>query len=406
MSQGRSWRWLWWLLLLAAIGGGVWAYFHFEKRDEKPQYQTAAVKIVDITSTVTATGQLSAVVNVQVGSQISGNIQKLHADFNTRVKAGQLVAELDPATFEANVQQAEGELANAKAALELTQLNAQRTTELFNRNLLAKSEYDKAMVELHQAEATVQIRQASLERMKIDLARCKIYAPVDGVVISRNVDVGQTVAAAMTAPVLFTIANDLTKMHIEANVSEADIGGVAEGLTATFSVDAFPDRIFQGKVVQVRFAPVTVENVVTYVTVIEVDNPKLELRPGMTANVSVVLAERKGVPGVPNAALRFRPPQESGAESRKPGGPGAARTAETSGPKKPVLPRRKVYRIDGDSLKPVDVVLGITDNVMTEVISGLAAGDEVVTGQTVARPGSGAAASPFGGGMPGGPPRR
>jgi HlyD family secretion protein len=362
------------------------------------------VKTADITSTVTATGQLTAVVNVQVGSQISGNIKKLYADFNTRVKAGQVVAELDPATFEAAVMQSEGELAAAKAALELAELDAKRSSELFARKLVAPSEHDKAMVDLHSAQATVKIREASLERMKIDLARCKIYAPVDGIVISRNVDVGQTVAAAMTAPVLFTIANDLSKMNIEANVSEADIGTVLEGLSATFTVDAFPDRLFHGKVTQVRYAPVTVENVVTYVTVIEVSNPKLELRPGMTANVSIVTAERKGVLGVPNAALRFRPPQETGTDTRKAGAPGSALPGGT-GAKTPLVPRRKVYVLDGDTPKAVDVTLGITDNVTTELLGGLKEGDTVVTGLiSGAKSGALPAMSPFGG--PPGPPRR
>jgi HlyD family secretion protein len=341
------------------------------------------------------------VVSVQVGSQISGNIKKLAADFNTLVKAGQVVAELDPATFEANVHQAEGELANVKAGLELMQVGARRATELFAGKLLAKSDYDKALADLHQAEAMVQIKAASLERAKIDLARCTIVAPVDGIVISRNVDVGQTVAAAMTAPVLFTIANDLTKMHIEANVSEADIGGIVEGQDATFLVDAFPDRTFFGKVVQVRYAPITVDNVVSYVTVIEVSNPKMELRPGMTANVSIVLAERKGVVAVPNAALRFRPPQEPGAEGRKPGGRGA----DGGGGRKPASPRRKVYQLEGASPKPVEVTIGVTDGVNTEVLSGLNEGDKVVTGLILPKSASPSAASPFGG-APGGIPRR
>lgn len=408
MIGERKRGWIWWFLAIVLIGGGVWAYLRFQREDEVPRYQTAPVKRADITSAVTATGQLSAVVNVQVGSQISGNIKKLFADFNTPVKAGQVVAELDPATFEANVHQAEGEVANAKAGLELTEISARRATELFAGKLVAKSDHDKAMADLHQAEATVKIKTASLERAKIDLSRCTIVAPVDGIVISRNVDVGQTVAAAMTAPVLFTIANDLTKMHIEANVSEADIGGLAEGLGAVFTVDAFPERSFHGKVVQVRYAPITVDNVVTYVTVIEVSNPKLELRPGMTANVTIVLAERKGVVAVPNAALRFRPPQDAAAGGRKPGAPGSSgRGAGAGAGKKPASPMRKVYRLAGDSLKPVELELGITDGVLTEVVSGLSEGEKVVTGVVSSKAASAPTASPFGGAPPGGgPPRR
>ncbi len=391
------WKWLLPLLLLAGAGGGAWWWFH--RGDDQPQYQTAVAKRVDIVNAVTATGQLSAVVNVQVGSQISGNIKTLRADFNTPVKAGQIVAELDPATFEAVVGQAKGELANAQANLELTQLNAKRLHELTANKIAPLSDLDKANADLHQAEASVQIRTASLQKAQIDLSRCTIYAPVDGIVVSRNVDVGQTVAASMTAPILFTIAGDLSEMHIEANVSEADIGGVREGLEASFTVDAFPDRVFRGKVVQVRYAPITVDNVVTYVTVIEVKNEKMELRPGMTANVSIVLAERKGVVAIPNAALRVRLPS-AGGETRKPGGerkPGAKPGGD--GERK-----RSVQRLKGGAPEPVEVALGITDGAFTEIISGIEEGDAVVTGITTARPAATPAANPFGGGPPGGGP--
>ncbi len=394
---------LWLLLAVAIIGGGGWTYWFFHRQDDAPQYQTTVVKRLDITSKVTATGTLSAVVSVQVGSQISGNIKELLADFNTPVTAGQVVAKLDPASFDANVHQAEGDLATAQAGIELAQLTAKRTKDLFGGKLVAQAENDKAVADLHQAEAALKVKQAILERAKIDLARCTIFAPVDGVVISRNVDVGQTVAAAMTAPVLFTIANDLTKMHIEANVSEADIGGVREGQVAMFAVDAFPDRTFHGKIVQVRYAPITVDNVVTYVTVIEVDNPKKELRPGMTANVSIVIAEQKNALAVPNAALRFKPPQETAGESRKSAGPpGAQGTqgtqgAERTGKKKPEGAARKVYRLAGDALKPVEVTVGITDGINTEVLSGLNDDEKVVTGVISSKSNS-APASPLGGG--------
>ncbi len=392
-------------LLLAGGAGAAWRWW--PRGDDKVTYQTAVVKRADIINAITATGTLSAVVSVQVGSQISGNIKTLFADFNTPVTAGQTVAQLDPATFEAVMQQAEGELANAQAALQLARLNARRQEDLTRNRIATVSELDKAQADLQQAAATVQIKQATLSKAKIDLARCTIAAPVDGIVISRNVDVGQTVAAAMTAPVLFTIAGDLTKMHIEANVSEADIGGVREGLEAAFTVDAFPERTFHGKVVQVRYAPITVDNVVTYVTVIEVDNPKLELRPGMTANVSIVLAERKDVAAVPNAALRFKPQQAGvGSDAPKPrsgGGPRGAGGGGGGGGRK-----RTLYRLDGGVPKPFEVTLGITDSVFTEVMEGAKEGDLVVTGAVTAKPAAAAAtANPFGGGPPGGgPPRR
>jgi len=258
---------------------------------------------------ITATGQLNPVTNITVGSQISGIIQKLYVDWNSPVKMGQIVAQLDPATYKGSVAQAEGELANAKANLELIQIEARRASDLFKNKLISESDHDTALANLHQAEAAVQIRQASLDNAKVNLSRCTIYSPVDGTVISRSVDVGQTVAASLSAPVLFVIANDLTQMQIDANVSEADIGGVEEGQTVNFTVDAFPDRRFTGKVRQIRNSPTVVQNVVTYNTVIDVSNPDLKLRPGMTANASIVTAQRNGVLKIPNATLRFRPPE-------------------------------------------------------------------------------------------------
>jgi len=311
MANNRKVRWVKWLLILAllagVIGGGIW-YFGSD-RDNAPQYQTATVTRGDLTQVVTASGTLNPVVNVQVGSQISGNILKLYADFNSPVKSNQVVAQLDSAIFQASVHQAEGDLANTKAGLELAQINATRSAELFTNNLIAQSDNDKARADLHQAEAQVKIKEAALERSKVDLAHCTIYAPVDGIVISRNVDVGQTVAASMNAPTIFVIANDLAKMQIDANVSEADVGTVETGQTASFTVDAFPNRPFTGKVVQIRNSPITVQNVVTYDTVIEVSNPDLKLKPGMTATVSITTAQRPGVLKVPNAALRFKPPE-------------------------------------------------------------------------------------------------
>src|SRR5438128_8257580 len=229
-------------------------------------YQTAIVTRGAITQAVTATGTLNPVVNVQVGSQVSGNIAKLFVDFNSQVKAGQVVAQIDPALFQATVTQAEGDLANAQAALELAKVNATRIQGLFAKKNSAQADVDQAMANLHQAEANVKIKQGALDKAKADLDHCRITSPVDGEVISRNVDVGQTVAASLQAPVIFTIANDLTKMQIDANVAEADDGAVTVDQNVAFSVNAFPNRTFHGKVVQVRNAPITVQNVVTYET--------------------------------------------------------------------------------------------------------------------------------------------
>jgi HlyD family secretion protein len=297
------------LLVVGALGAAIW-YFKTD-HSEPPQYQTAAAARGDLTQTVTANGTLNPVLNVQVGSQISGNILKLFADFNSLVKSNQVVAQLDPAIFEASLHQAEGDLANARAALELAQVNAKRSAELMKSNLIPESDNDKAIADLHQAEAQVKIKIASVERAQLDLSHCTIYAPVDGIVISRNVDVGQTVAASMNAPTLFVIANDLAKMQIDSNVSEADVGTIEDGQTANFTVDAFPNRNFVGKVTQIRNSPVVVQNVVTYDTVIEVSNPDGKLKPGMTATISITTAQRSGVLKIPNAALRFRPLEPS-----------------------------------------------------------------------------------------------
>src|SRR5437667_5776113 len=272
-------------------------------------YLTANVTRGPITQLVTATGTLNPVVNVQVGSQVSGNIAKLFADFNSEVKAGQTVAQIDPMLFQAAVTQAEGDVANAQAALELAKVNATRTQQLFNQKNSSQQDLDTANANLHQAEANVKIKQGALDKAKADLDHCTITSPIDGVVISRNVDVGQTVAASLQAPAIFQIANDPSKMQIDSNVAEADVGAVEVGQDVDFTVDAFPTRTFQGKVVQVRNAPITVQNVVTYDTVIGVDNKDLKLKPGMTANVSIIIAHKDNALRVPNAALRFHPPE-------------------------------------------------------------------------------------------------
>ncbi|MGI8820278.1 MAG: efflux RND transporter periplasmic adaptor subunit [Chthoniobacterales bacterium] len=360
-------------------------------------YQTTAVTRTAITQAVTATGTLNPVVNVQVGSQVSGNIQKLFADFNSNVTAGQVVAQIDPTLFQANVTQAEGELASAQAALELTRLNATRTQSLFAKQNSAQADVDQAQANLHQAEANVKIKQGALDRVRADLDHCAITSPVDGTVISRNVDVGQTVAASLQAPVIFTIANDLTKMQIDAAVAEADIGTVAVDLPVDFTVDAFPNRTFHGKVVQVRNAPTTVQNVVTYDTVIGVDNSELKLKPGMTANVSIVIAKSDNALRVANSALRYRPadatpPPRAAASPGANGGNrrgGEDRQQRASG--------RTVYVLRGGKPEPVQIKTGISDGIGTEILEGLNEGDQVVTGQLNA-PGAAPGANPFGGG--------
>lgn len=395
-----SLRLLVFLVIVAVTTAFAWTKWH---RPEAAAYQTALVTRGELTQAVTATGTLNPVVNVQVGSQVSGNIQKLLVDFNSPVKAGQLVAQIDPAVFQANVTQAEGDLANARAALELARLTAQRTQALLAKQNTAQADVDAALAALHQAEASVKIKEGALSKAQTDLDHCSITSPIDGIVISRSVDVGQTVAASLSAPVIFVIANDLSKMQIDTNVAEADIGNVAPEQTVDFTVDAFPTRVFHGRVSQVRNAPVTVQNVVTYDTVIAVTNAELKLKPGMTANVSIVVAHRDEVTKLPNAALRFHPPEAAAsvvpaAERGQPPGSGG----RPGGARGEHRPERAVYVLAAGAREPkaVQVKLGISDGVSTEVLEGLNENDRVVTASTSNVPTAASAppTNPFGGG--------
>jgi len=297
------------VVIVLLLSGAAWAGVRYlgHTPGAGMEYKTTPVTRGDVTQIVTANGSLNPVQLVEVGSQISGVITAIKADFNSHVKAGDIVAQIDPATYERAQGQAEAELASAEAAEELAQLNYDRGKELFSSKLISKSDFDQLRVSSSQAKAQVKTRRALLESTQVDLSRTTIHAPIDGVVITRRVEAGQTVAAAMTTPTLFTIANDLHKMQIEAAVSEADIGGVEEGQKVQFTVDAFPGRLFEGSVKQVRFAPSTNQNVVTYTSVVAVDNNDLKLRPGMTANARLITAERKYVLKLPLAAVRFRP---------------------------------------------------------------------------------------------------
>lgn len=309
-AKKKSGGWIWWLVLLLIAGGlGVWWFVSKKNDDSAPDLKTVSVSKGDITQSVTANGPLSSVKNVTVGSQVSGIITDIRVDFNSRVTNGQVIAQIDPSTYEQNITQSEAELSNAKASLELAELNMKRAEQLKTNDLISASEYDSTLVQLHQAQAVVRLREASLKKTKVDLERTTIYSPIDGVVISRVVDVGQTVAASFNAPTLFSIANDLRNMRIEAMISEADIGGIEEGQPVTFKVEAFPERQFRGRVSQVRYAPVTNQNVVSYTCIVEVNNDDLKLRPGMTAMASVITAQKKDVLRIPNGALRFRPPE-------------------------------------------------------------------------------------------------
>ena len=393
-------RFLPWLIAIAGLLLIAFVVRHL-RDNGAATYQTATVTRGPITQAVTATGTLNPVVNVQVGSQVSGNISKLFADYNSQVKAGQVVAQIDPALFQATVTQAEGDLASAQAALELARINAKRTQDLFARKTSAQADVDQAMATLHQAEANVKIKQGALDKAKADLDHCTITSPIDGVVISRSVDVGQTVAASLQAPVIFQIANDLTKMQIDSNVAEADVGIVQVGQDVDFTVDAFPNQTFHGKVVQVRNAPITVQNVVTYDTVIGVSNPDLKLKPGMTANVSIIAARKDNVLQIKNAALRYRP---AGAQASSQSTTGQGRSRPPDAMKQGISAKertsseRTVYVLSGSQPTPVQIKTGISDGVVTEVVEGLKEGDRVVTAEmaTKSQPAS-TPANPFSG---------
>ncbi len=362
------------------IALAVAAFLLFGNKGNEPKFRTEKATKGDIVMSVTATGTVNPVTTVLVGTQVSGTIKHLYADFNSRVTKGQLIAQIDPALFEEQVSQAKANLLAAKANLdkaEATLIDAKRTFErnsaLFSMSFIARSDLDTAETNYETSKAQVNVSraqvaqtEAALKNAETNLGYTRIVSPVDGTVVSRNVDVGQTVAASFQTPTLFTIAQDLTKMQIDTNVDEADIGKVMVGQDVEFTVDAYPDMTFMGKVGQVRIAPINVENVVTYDVVITVDNPDLKLRPGMTANVSVIVAEKKDILKVPNAALRFKP-SERGKAVPQQKGPG-------------------VWIIEKGNPKRIPVVAGIGDGTYTELVKGdIREGQEVIV-ESLAKP--------------------
>jgi HlyD family secretion protein len=434
------------IVLIALVALGGWVYLRGQNHVE---YRTAKVERGNIEATISATGNPNAVVTVQVGSQVSGNIKELHADFNTKVKKGQLVARIDPEIFEAKVNQAkanldnvraavlnaramlqktEADVANAKASLEVAKANGAKAKvavmdaqiklksriNLFKEGGIsaedrdsaqatydsnvaalgaaqaqehaaqfslraAQAQHEVAIAQLASAEAQVRQSEAVLRQSQVDLDHTYIRAPVDGTVVSRNVDVGQTVAASLSAPTLFLIAQDLTKMQVDTNVDEADIGRVRVGQDAVFTVDAFPTETFEGKVVQIRQAAMNIQNVITYNAVIAVSNPHLKLFPGMTANVKILVDKRDNVLKIPNAALRFRPPDVKGQSPQGlptgEGRPGAQGTRKADG--------EQIIWVPGGNRTPqsMTVKVGITDGSFSEIVEGnLDTGQEVMVG--------------------------
>ncbi len=369
------------VLAVLLLGAGGWWLLRNGEDASGPRYAAAAVDRGPITATVTATGTVNPVETVQVGTYVSGPIQSLGADFNTSVKQGQLLATIDPRPFQLKVSAAEADLGNARATLakahvdlDLKERNRKRQRDLRAQGIVSQSDLDTAESDARQAEAQIALAEAGvrsaeskLAEARVNLDYTRIVSPVDGVVVSRSVSVGQTVAASFQTPTLFLVATDLTKMEVSASVSESDIGGVAMGQDVTFTVDAYPGAPFRGSVKQVRNAPVNVQNVVTYDVLVGVDNEDLRLKPGMTANVSITTASRDDAVRIPTAALRFRPPAETE-------GTGAIAAAPPAG--------GQTVWVAGDDGKPhpVAVTTGISDERFTEVTGGIAEGARVVTG--------------------------
>ncbi len=357
------------LLILLALGVLAAIAWWLIPRQPAPEnrYVTAPLERGDITQTVSANGTLNPVRLVNVGSQVSGIVRKLYADFNDHVQAGQVLLELDPALIRAQLQQSEANVASATASLELAQANETRARKLYAQQFVSRQGLDQAVQALKLAQAQLLVAQAQAARDRINLAYTVIRSPVTGVVVSREVDLGQTVAASLQTPTLFKIAKDLGKMQIDSSYAEADIGKIRVGQPATFRVDAYPDRSFRGVVRQVRLNPTMQQNVVTYNVVIAVDNPEKILMPGMTAYVGIALARRENALLAPNAALRFR---LVGPASSKENPRGDKAKGERGKDKSDTTPMGTVYILENGQPKPLRIAVGITDNRMTEVVGG------------------------------------
>jgi HlyD family secretion protein len=384
---------------MLAIAFTIAGYVFFNGERKPPiRYRTAPVERGTILSLVTATGTINPITTIQVGSQVSGMIESLHADFNSNVKANQVVARIDPFPYRARRDQAVASLANAKAAFEKARIDlAQRRRELdrakslIGQQFISQNEVDVALTasegaaaQLKVTEAAVKQAEAMVESAQLDLKYTVIRSPVDGVVLSRQVEVGQRISANFSIPTLFAIAEDVTKMQVDTNVSEADIGGVVEGKEVSFTVDAYPGELFQGKVRQVRNAPINIQNVVIYDVVVEFENPNFRLKPGMTANVSIVVARKDHILKVPNAALRFTPPKEvreAGAAARLAKNEGGGGHSEGGVPDSASRRRPLWKETVNDKPEPILVDMGISDGSYTEIGSTeIHEGDEVITG--------------------------
>ena len=379
--------------LMVTIAGGAYWYRQTTTQSPEQRYKLQTIDRGEVTQTVSANGTLNPVVLVSVGTQVSGTVTRLYVDFNDKVEKGQALLELDDALLAAQARQTAANVRNVAAALDLARANEVRMQALFEQEYVSRQELEQALQARRSTEAQLAQAKAAADKDQVNLRYTTIRSPVSGVVVDRVVDLGQTVAASLQTPTLIKIAQDLSEMRIDSSFAEADIGSIREGQKVRFTVDAFPNRSFQGQVQQIRLNPTTQQNVVTYNVRVSLSNPEQILLPGMTAYVSIGVASRQDALLVPNAALRFKP-SDIAAGDKPPGGsaqPGSAKaTGEGAGEAKGKGRKRDsasgtVYRIDKDELKAVSVQLGITDNRSTEVLGGeLKAGDTVVIGENIA----------------------
>jgi len=356
-----------WIAVIVIIIAAVVAFLMSgSKKKEEVKFETTKVEKGNVTSSITATGTIEAVTTVTVGTQVSGIIDKLYVDYNTVVKKGQVIAELDKTNLTSELRTAQANLKSAQSSLTYKKANYQRYKTLYDKGLVSADDYENALLSYRQAQESVNTSQQSVNKAQTNLGYATIYSPIDGVVISKSVEEGQTVAASYSTPELFTIAKDLTDMRVVADVDEADIGNVRQGEKVIFTVDAYPDETFEGQVTQVRLEATTTNNVVTYEVVISAPNQDLKLKPGLTANVTIYTMEKTNIITVPNKALKFTPTKET---------VGKMKIQDTKA-------TNKVWTLSNGTFKAHAVTLGDTDGIRTEIKSGIKEGEEVVVGIT------------------------
>ncbi len=376
-------------VVAALAGGGYWFVQQRTAQNPETRYKFATVEKGDVTQTVSANGTLTPLVLVNVGTQVSGTVRKLYVDFNSKVSAGQKLVELDQSLLQTVARQSQANVVNVQTSYDLAKANEARMRALLDKEYISRQDYDQSLQNLKSAQAQLVQAKAAADKDQVNLGYSVITSPVSGVVVARLVDIGQTVAASFQTPTLIQIAQDLTKMAIDTSFAEADIGNIKEGMPVRFTVDAFPNRSFQGVLQQIRLNPTNTQNVVTYNVRINVDNPELILLPGMTAYVSIGVQKRPGALLVPNAALRFKPAdaaskKEGDAGKAAGGGQGNGGPAGGQGgkAKKRDSQSGTVYVLADGEIKPLSVQIGITDNRNTEIVSGeLKEGDRIVTGE-------------------------